>query len=267
MAKKNIKLVLSGSGTRYPCFIGAIQRLIEEGYEIEEVCGTSGGAIIAAGLAAFYDKENPLKTVIELQKIALQILPKDNLDPHFLNIVWGTNGIFKGKKMLKQMRKILPESFSETKIPVNIVTFNNNTGTHKFWNAEDNISLPLAVRASMSLPFIFDPIKIKGDKHTDGGITANFPIDIFGTGENVVGLAFISKEPKKRREINNKIDMIQANLNGAIQNSMRESLEDVKSNAKYMPILTEHPGLDLFMTEQDVLSQISDGYHSIDRWL
>ena len=34
---KKIKLVLSGSGTRYPVFAGAIRKLLEDGYEIEEV--------------------------------------------------------------------------------------------------------------------------------------------------------------------------------------------------------------------------------------
>ena len=76
MTRKKVKLVLSGSGTRYPCFIGTIQRLLEEGYEIEEVCGTSGGAIIAAGFASWYDPEKPEEIVKVIQHTSvIRIFP------------------------------------------------------------------------------------------------------------------------------------------------------------------------------------------------
>ena len=79
---KTYKLVLSGSGTRYSCFIGAIKRLFEEGIEIDEVCGTSGGGIIAAGLGWKYDKDNPLDSIEFLEEIAFELMPGGLLDPH-----------------------------------------------------------------------------------------------------------------------------------------------------------------------------------------
>ena len=48
---KDIDLVLSSSGVRAPCFIGAIDALKERGYNIRRIAGSSGGAIIAAGYA------------------------------------------------------------------------------------------------------------------------------------------------------------------------------------------------------------------------
>ncbi len=48
---KELDLVLSASGVRAPCFIGGIEAIQEKGYQIKRIAGSSGGAIIAAGVA------------------------------------------------------------------------------------------------------------------------------------------------------------------------------------------------------------------------
>ena len=48
---KELDIVLASSGTRAPCFIGAIDAILEKGYNIRRIAGFSGGAIIAAGFA------------------------------------------------------------------------------------------------------------------------------------------------------------------------------------------------------------------------
>jgi len=261
---KKIKLVLSGSGTRYPVFAGAIKRLIEEKYEITEVCGTSGGAIVAAALGAKYSHSRPESSINGLMKLLNESLPGPFLDPHFFP--FGTRGIFKGNKILREFRRLFPESFSETRIPVNIVTFNMNKGIHKIWSDKDsNISLPLAVRASMSLPLIFDPVKINKDLHIDGGISANFPLDVFGDGKNVIGLRFNSSGNKKRT-IKNKIDLINATVDGMMESSMREHMEDAHY-AQTCFLKTKHGGLNLLMNKSDVTSQVKEGYNGMKNFL
>ena len=111
MKNKKIKLVLSGSGTKYPCFVGAIKKLLEEGYEIEEVCGTSGGALVASGLASYYDSKNPLATIDRLEKFMIDFLPGKLIDWNFLPFF--RRGFIGGKKILKALEENLPKSFND----------------------------------------------------------------------------------------------------------------------------------------------------------
>lgn len=283
-AKRKIKVVLSGSGTRYPCFIGALWRLLQENYEITEICGTSGGALVAAKFASIYDGVlSDDEVVKELLLSTSKSLPGPLLDLNYwqtafsfnpVNLfrkdkkVFGLNtkGIFKGKKITRALAKELPGSFSETKIPVHIVTFNNNIGVHNIWSKKDNVSLVKAVRASMSLPLIFDPVEINGDIHTDGGITANFPLDVFGTDTDVIGFRFGSSGPT-RRDIRSKLDIAQANIDGAIEAAMKEDIEDAGLKSRICYLQTKHSGLNLYMSEKDIVEQMWEGYVSCDKWL
>ena len=272
MLRKRFKLVLSGSGTKYPVFVGALKRLCEhieqlrkQGIDagIDEVCGTSGGAVIAAGLATHYNEKDLKVTMKALEELVLNTLPGPLLDLNFFP--FGLNGAFKGNKILKKFREVLPDVFTKTKIPVRIVTFNNNLGEHKIWETSDKVELPLVVRASMSLPFIFDPVFIRGDVHTDGGVTANFPLDIYGVGDDVIGFR-IGSGKLERRKIENKIDIITSHVNGMIECSTREHVEDA-IHAKVCYLKTSHGGLDLNMDREDVKQQMVDGYKTFDSWL
>ena len=259
-----IKLVLSGSGTRYPVFAGAIKRLLLEGYEIEEVCGTSGGAIVAAALGTKYSSYS-LNTIIDLTDMMLKSIPGKLLDPRWLP--YGTKGLFKGNKFLKEFEKRFVSSFKETKIPINIVTYNLDKGKHKVWSSRDaGANLPLCVRASMSLPFIFDPVVIDGDMHIDGGIAANFPLDIFGAGKDVIGLRFQSSTQASEKKIKTKIDLIGATIDGMMNSTMNEHIEDAVY-ARICPLQTKHAGLNLLMTREDMFEQMREGYRSADRWI
>jgi len=262
---KKIKLVLSGCGTRYPVFAGAIKRLLLEGYEIEKVCGTSGGAIVAAGLGTKYDKDNALSTIIDLTEMMQKSMPRQLLDPRWFP--YGTKGLFKGNKFLKEFEKRFVSSFKDTKIPTYIVTYNISKKVHKIWHMRDKgITLPLCVRASMSLPLIFDPVEINGDLHIDGAVAANFPLDIFGDGENVIGLRIVGAENLKEKKVKTKLDLISATIEGMMNATMNEHIEDAM-HARVCPLYTKHEGLNLLMTKDDMNEQVREGYESADKWI
>lgn len=280
---KTYKLVLSGSGTRYPCFIGAIKRLLEEGIQIDEVCGTSGGGIIGAGLSWTYDKNDPLKTTKELEDLALEFLPGPLLDPRMVDFAFSVNlgnlfkpgkkvlyrnthGIFKGNKLLNKLRKEVKRKNLTPRIPVRITTFNTNMKEAKIWTLEDGVELALLVRATMSLPFIFDPVLINGDLHTDGGATANFPLDVFGEDADVIGLTF-GNISGIRSEVNDKITLASAHIDGMMAATMNEDIRDAGNRSRVCRIRTRHGGLNLNMTKDQVNDQIREGYESVSKWL
>lgn len=265
-ADKKIKLVLSGSGTKYPVFVGAVHALVERGYQFTEVCGTSGGSIIAACIASGMK-------IAEMSALVKRVNPAELLDLNWLPF-GPTEGLIKGRKFLRQLRIELPETFEEAHaksgIHLNVVTFNVARGTHVIWGSRftGKADLPLCLRASMSIPFVFDAVQLPfasdgvtkaKETHVDGGVGANFPLDLFGLGEDVIGLRF--RPQNKPRNINSKLDYAMALVDGMIESSTREHTEDAV-HARQIYLDTTGGGLDFNLTPAKIEQLIEDGYKS-----
>ena len=85
-------------------------------------------------------------------------------------------GLVKGNKVEKLLKNWLNNaSFSETKIPLGIVTTDLITGeTVVFTEGK----LATAVRASMSIPTLFTPVKLNNKLLVDGGLSNPIPDDL-----------------------------------------------------------------------------------------
>lgn len=267
--RKKIKVVLSGSGTRYPVHVGGLLRLAEEGYEITEICGTSGGAIVAAGVASGY------KINEEMVQLVKQLLPAKNklIDFSLFALIFKW-GLVKGDKLEALFNDYAIKTFKESKIPLHIVTTNiERQTTRVFSTATDpDMSVAKAVRASLAIPGVFTPVKIDGELYVDGGVTANYYLDIFGTGEDVIGLRFGPAQPpatyrdSPRKKIKGAADYINANIDAMLEANAHEHIEDAVF-ARTVMLKTNHGGLNFGMTDKDVDEMIQDGYDSVDRWL
>jgi len=259
-----MKLVLSGSGTRYPVFIGALRRLEKAGMRPTEVCGVSGGAIIAAGIARGMDSH-------ALEALAKKCLPGPLLDKRWFVELLALDpykGIWKGERFLAKFREVLPNKWEDCKIPLHVVTFNLGRGAHRVWSAKDAKDcndIPRLVRASMSLP-VFDSCLINGEWHEDGGFGANFPLDIFGDGKDVIGMRFRGTDPTKVRRFKTKIERLLTMIDDFIEATAHEHVEDAMF-ARVMLLDTKHGGLDLGMDEKAVESMIDEGFRCADKWL
>lgn len=261
---KKIKLVLSGSGCLYPVHVGAVLRLAEAGYVFEEVCGTSGGSIVAAALASGYPANN------ELVRMVKNTLPAKNglidLSIFSLTFHWG---LIKGDKIEKTFHKYFVKKMSETRIPLHVVTTNLDKQEVKLFSTKEtpDMSVSQAVRASMSIPGVFAPVKIDGDLHVDGGLMANYFLDLFGTGDDVIGLRFKSvSDEKKGTKVKNPIEYIERCIDSLIQGSTNEHIDDA-TFARTIILESKHNGLDFNMTDSDVDEMIEEGYKSADKWL
>jgi len=266
---KKIKLVLSGSGTRYPVHLGGILRLVEEGYEITEVCGTSGGAFVAAIIASGY------KINDDLIQLAKDTLPaKNNLIDYSFFSLFLKWGIIKGNKIEKFFAKHIVSTFKETSIPLHVVTTNLNRKAGRIFSTvvDPEMSVVKAVRASMSIPGVFAPVRIDSELYVDGGVTGNFMLDIFGTGEDVVGLYFGPTSQlqdwteQEKVPINNVKDFISANVAAMMSATTKEHLDDA-IYARAIPLFSTHHGLNLYMNDKDVDEMVKEGYMSVDKWL
>ena len=166
---KKIKVVMGGSGALYPIYLGCLCRLQDEGYEIISVGGSSGGAI-AATLWASPTLEN---TIDYLQQFIARTLPKNNKKVIKYSLIhffrhWG---LINGEPLEKLFAQLFFETLKEATIPLKIYVANVKRNRQIMFSSETTpeADLPKVLRASCSIPLIFDPVEIEGNKYVDGG--------------------------------------------------------------------------------------------------
>lgn len=172
---KEINVVLSASGVRAPCFIGALQAIQEKGYTVRRIAGSSGGAIVAAGYALGMDLD-------KLKEIALSAPYSEFQDFHLKNLCSLTNpSVYSGKGLDKFYREVFGDTtLKDFQIDCRIVVV-TILGREKIVLGRDNYpDLPVwkAVRMSSSIPFIFPYLELDGTAVTDGALLTNM-FDIF----------------------------------------------------------------------------------------
>jgi NTE family protein len=192
-----INLVLSGGGVKGIALVGAVSALDEAGYEIHRVAGTSAGALVGGLLAAGYTSTElaDMMRTINYEKFRDEGIV-DRLGPlgKVISLV-REKGIYEGNYFLRWYDQLLADK--------KVRTFGDLGQGHacRFLAYAADITngkllcfphdlqglgieptaykISQAVRASISLPFFYEPIRLNGNYLVDGGILSNFPIDAF----------------------------------------------------------------------------------------
>ncbi len=193
-----IGLVLGGGGARGAAHIGVLQVLEREHIPICVIAGTSMGSIVGSMYAVGYTPEEMRRILGGLDWKNLfndnpprpeQPMWRKNADfRYLLNLEIGfrngkvvmPTGLVQGQKLLMLLRRLLlpawhVDSFDQLNIPFRGVAANLGTGKP---TVLDHGDLALAVRASMSVPGAFAPIRYEGQLLVDGGIVDNVPVDV-----------------------------------------------------------------------------------------
>lgn len=166
---KRVGLALGGGGAKGLSHIAFLKALDELGVRPAVIAGTSIGAVIgglyAAGVSGA-GLEQVLKTIgfTELSKIVLDFSILSN------------SAIFTGKRVEEFLARRIPaRTFEEIEIPLKIVATD-------FWNRREVVfesgSLITAIRASMALPAIFEPVLLNDKVLIDGGAVNPLPYDL-----------------------------------------------------------------------------------------
>lgn len=208
-------LVLSGGGVKGIGLAGAVVALMEAGYEIQRVSGTSAGSIVGAILAAA-EPGNQL-TPEQVRELAMDLPYRKFLDPEPLTRIpvvgaaWDLvsgDGMYKGdyahqwiRSELKQLGvttfgdlaidddDLPPEQRYRLVVTVADVTLGQLVRLpwdyRRLYGLDpDDQPVADAVRASMSIPFFFRTVKLTSTAGltstlVDGGVLSNFPLDSF----------------------------------------------------------------------------------------
>jgi len=195
-ARPKTCLVLGGGGARGAAHIGVLQIIERERIPIDCIVGTSMGSIVGGLYASGYTADEIARAMqaIDWGDIFQDDPPRgdhsmrrkeDSL--HFLGTIeLGVRdgkirlpqGVVQGQKLLLTLRRLLlstwdVEHFDQLPIQFRAVATNIVNGDEVIF-AEGDIAL--AIRASMSVPGVFAPIKVDGKLLVDGGIADNVPV-------------------------------------------------------------------------------------------
>ncbi len=163
--KKNISLVLSGGAARGLAHIGVIEELEKHNFKITSIAGNSMGAFIGAVYV--------MGKLPEFKEWIVKIDKKDVFK--FIDFSFSNQGFIKGNKIFNKMKSFFPDiNIEDIKIPYVAVAADIKNMKEKIFTTG---SLYKAVRASISVPAIFTPVKDGDAVLVDGGVVNPVPVN------------------------------------------------------------------------------------------
>ncbi len=171
----NIGIALSGGGARGIAHIGVIKALEENNITIDQVSGTSMGAIVGVLYAAGFSS-NEITQLIHDEKIY-----------KWFKVEWFRSGLLSldGVKEIL-IKHIGHNEFEKLKRPFYVAVTNLNSGKGEIVNKGSQ--LMDWVIASASVPIVFTPVGINGFTYVDGGLFHNLPAEaLVGETQYIIG--------------------------------------------------------------------------------
>jgi len=161
---KTISLVLGSGGARGLAHIGVIREIEESDFQIAAISGCSIGALIGGIYAAgkLDEFENWIRAINKMDIVTL------------LDLSWGRNGLVKGDKIINTLVDLVGDkTIEELSIPFTAVAADIEN-EKEIWINEGRLFD--AIRASISLPMFFTPVRYKNTHLIDGGVLNPVPI-------------------------------------------------------------------------------------------
>lgn len=164
-AGRDVALVLSSGGARGLAHIGAIEELLEQGYHITSIAGCSMGALIGGVYAAgkLEDFREWMKTIDRKKMLELT------------DFSFSLNHLVKGSRIIEAIMEFVPDvPIEDLPIPYCAVATDWISGQEVVFRKG---SLFEAIRASISLPTFYEPVRRDGMILIDGGVTNPIPLN------------------------------------------------------------------------------------------
>lgn len=160
--RKKVGLALGGGAGRGFAHIGVLDEFVKAGIPIDCICGCSMGAFIGSIFAAGTD-------LSMLARLSIELTDKD-----FFDITLPRSGLIRGERF-RQLSRLLTKDkcFEELEIPFSCVACDLSAVKTVVLNQGKVYD---AVRASISMPGIFQPHFIDGVLYVDGGVLDVVPI-------------------------------------------------------------------------------------------
>ncbi|MCA8970702.1 MAG: patatin-like phospholipase family protein [Planctomycetes bacterium] len=168
-------LVLGGGGMKGIVHVGVLRALDKLGIHVDEIVGTSIGAVVGAMRACGL-------SMSEMESIVCDLDRKDFFRIKILKFLvkgYRHASLYKGEMFRKFLADNLPKrEFDELVVPFYCNAVSLETGAQRYFGGRGSreISLIDAVYASATLPGIFEPLEWNGEMWIDGGIVDALPL-------------------------------------------------------------------------------------------
>lgn len=264
---KNI-LVLAGGGMKGLGILGAIKYLEELDLikNIEIYAGTSIGLIISILIIIGYTSHD----IYKFTKL-FDMTKSLNLDINNLFTKYTINDCNNIEIILSELLKKkninpninLLELYKLTKKKVIGTTLCITTKQTEYISYENypELNIITFMRMSSSVPFLFPPVTYNNKLYVDGGITDNFPLELFKDRlENIIGINIIS-EYFNIKEIKDIIDYFLIIMCIFITNSIKYYTDKKYKNIVYNLNITNSNTFNFSMNKKDKKNMYMEGYN------
>lgn len=196
--RPRVALVLSGGGAKGMAHIGALRVLERAGIPIDIICGTSMGSLVGGLYAIGYDAAT-LDSLVHrqdwtfllsdrLNRRELTLDERENQDRYFYSMpLSGLNrqalsrgGLIKGQNLANLFAQLTVgyhDSISFDSLPIPFACVATDMVRYEEVDFRSGW-LATAMRASMSIPAAFTPVRIDSMVLVDGGLRNNYPADL-----------------------------------------------------------------------------------------
>jgi NTE family protein len=189
-----IALVLGGGAAKGFAHIGVIKALESQGVQLDIIVGTSAGSVVGALYAGGYDG-------FALQRIAMDMKESTLSD-------WSLpdRGIWKGEALQSFIDKAVQNRpLEQLNRRIGVVATDLQSGEPIVFERGDT---GIAVRASSSVPGVFQPVRISGRDYVDGGLVSPVPVRAArNLGADIVIAVDISTRPASQK-VDGTIDVL-----------------------------------------------------------
>lgn len=229
--RKKVGLVLGGGGAKGAAHVGVLKVLEEADIPIDYIAGTSIGSIIGGLYSIGYDV-NELDSMFRHQDWVFLLSDqvhrhrrsfpaKEIKEKYLLSLPFSKSqkktlpaGVVSGQNILSLFSDMTigyhhVESFDSLPIPFACVAIDLVSGKAVVLNKG---SLPLAMRSSMSIPGVFDPVETNGMILIDGGAMNNLPTNVVKDmgAEIIIGIDLTTgwRSPEEVKTMTGMIDQL-----------------------------------------------------------
>ncbi|CRK80602.1 patatin-like phospholipase family protein [Neobacillus massiliamazoniensis] len=198
MEQPKIGLALGSGGARGFAHLGVIKVLKDEGIPIHLIAGSSMGALVGSFYATGIE-------INRLYKLSTAFKRK-----YFLDFTVPKMGLITGKRV-KEFIKIFThgKNIEELSIPLGVVATDLLTGERVVFKSGP---ISDAVRASISIPGIFVPVKYRGRLLVDGGVSDRVPVSVAKEMGADIIIAVDVSMVKKNADISSIYDVIMQSI-------------------------------------------------------
>ena len=246
LTAEKLGYALSGGGARGFAHIGVLKVLEEEGIHPDYIAGTSIGAIIGALYAMGYSASELEEMCLKLNWNELTRDTHQRKDLYIGQKRWAPYGnavfelneswvpqlpssVFVGNNLNLELFKLTApasqiQNFNELPIPFICNATDLLTGEAVSFTEG---SLLQALRASISIPSLFEPFELNGHYYIDGGVSQNMPIGLLHQmgADKVLGIK-VNSTLRDEERINNLVEILDQTINIGITRNLKEHLDE-----------------------------------------